>query len=105
MNQTDRIRATVRRLQDDADRMSPPLEDGTRTNRLIHSGIETFYERPPFMYMGRPNSAPRCVRTGSSPSCSSSTSSPIVLTEPSDAAIAAVAARCRPEEESEEASW
>ena len=52
MNQTDRIRATVRRLQDDADRMSPPLEDGTRTNRLIHSGIETFYERPPFMYMG-----------------------------------------------------
>ena len=65
MNKTDRIRATVRRLQDDADRMSPPLEDGTRTNRLIHSGIETFYERPPFMYMGlRPTrqcSATRCT--------------------------------------------
>ena len=30
---------------------------------------------------------------------------PIVLTEPSDAAVAAIAARCRPEEDSEEASW
>ena len=30
---------------------------------------------------------------------------PIVLTEPSDATVAAVAARCRPEEDSEEASW
>ena len=30
---------------------------------------------------------------------------PIVLTEPSDATVAAIAARCRPEEDSEEASW
>ena len=52
MNQTDRIRAAVRRVQGEADRVSLPLEDGTRTNRLIHSGIETFCERPPFMYMG-----------------------------------------------------
>ena len=30
---------------------------------------------------------------------------PIALTEPSDAEVAAIAARCRPEEESEGASW
>ena len=51
MNPSERVRATVRRLQADADRISPPLLDGTRTNRLIHSGIETFYASPPFMYM------------------------------------------------------
>ena len=50
-NESSRIRATVRRLQDEADEISPPLADGTRTNRLIHTGIETFYARPPFMYM------------------------------------------------------
>lgn len=50
-NETNQIRAIVRRVQVEADRMSPPLADGTRTNRLIHSGIETFYKRPPFMYM------------------------------------------------------
>ena len=30
---------------------------------------------------------------------------PIELTEPSEDDVAAIAARCRPEEESEEASW
>lgn len=51
MNQSERVRATVRRLQTDADRLSPPLPDGTCTTRLIHSGIETFRETPAFMYM------------------------------------------------------
>ena len=51
MNPSERARATVRRLQADADQLSPPLPDGTRTTRLIHSGIETFRESPPFMYM------------------------------------------------------
>ena len=51
VNPSERVRAVVRRLQDEADRISPPLPDGTRTNRLIHSGIETFYASPPFMYM------------------------------------------------------
>ena len=45
MHQTERIRATVRRLQDDADRMSPPLEDGTRTNRLLHRRGESASRR------------------------------------------------------------
>ena len=51
VDESGRIRATVRRLQGEADELSPRLTDGTRTNRLIHTGIETFYARPPFMYM------------------------------------------------------
>ena len=51
MSPSERVRALVRQIQDEADRISPPLPDGTRTNRLIHSGIETFYASPPFMYM------------------------------------------------------
>ena len=51
MNRTSRIRETVRRVQAEADRISPQLPGGVRTTKLIHSGIETFYASPLFMYM------------------------------------------------------